>query len=164
MASPSMIPLATITMDTNTQSSIVFDSIPSGYRHLVMRGNMLRTTTTSGILVRYNDNAENIYDLSALGANNSASTLTVNETATTGQAFYWVQPGPTEPTPFEITFLDYAQTDKNKTSIIRVGKQTNAVLGTIQVWRKTDAITKINIYSAGSAYDIGTTISLYGIG
>jgi hypothetical protein len=166
MATNSMIPLGTTTLTNNTNFSVVFDSIPSGYRHLVLRGSMLRTTTTSGIRFKFNSNAENIYDLAILGSNGS-NTLTVLETYTSGQPSYWVQPGPTVPSSFELVVLDYAQTDKNKTVLASFNRQSGsgtATLRGIHTWRKLDAITKIELYSSGQAYDVGTTVSLYGIG
>jgi hypothetical protein len=61
--------------------------------------------------------------------------------------------------------MDYAQTDKQKTMLVRANSNTNEVAASAVRWADTSAINSIRLVSTAltSTLKAGSTFSLYGV-
>jgi hypothetical protein len=64
--------------------------------------------------------------------------------------------------------MDYAQTNKHKTMLIRSGylqpdDATRYVEASAVRWASTDAITSITVYPSTSTFAIGSTFTIFGV-
>ena len=138
---------------TSSASSITFSSIPATYRDLVL---VMATDTIVGSQMRINNDSSSIYNrvlmfarttgASSLAASDRAQIdFDLTDTATRSLVIF--------------NFLDYAQTNKQKSILIR----TNADLISAMAGRvaTTAAITSIEIF--GTTYAAGSSFYLYGI-
>jgi hypothetical protein len=169
--------IATTTLGSSA-SSVTFTSIPGTYKHLQIRA-MMRTPGTTGIYdyTRFNsDSASNYSNHSLEGSGSSAiSVAAANDSflralAPTNFGVYGA--GTTGyPAIGILDILDYADTNKFKTTRSLAGSDSNTVNGGIGLmsgcWRSTSAITSITIlaYSGGSAstFNQYSSFALYGI-
>jgi hypothetical protein len=159
-------PIATTTLGSN--ATITFSSIPNTYTDLRLVINGGISNYGWNMRFRYNDDSGTNYSYTYISADGSAfSGITSNDTkiATTpgiGSANNLINILNT------IDIMNYSNTSKYKTCIIR---GNDAVVGTsavIATWRSTSAINSIYIYSGASNDGIahlyaGTTATLYGI-
>ena len=166
--------ITTTTLSTAT-ASVTFSSIPATYKHLQIRminrvvGNS-SSNTNSNVLMRFNsDTASNytrhlLYDQAGIGAAGAANTTSIfasaapNSTNTSGIFGAEI-----------VDILDYANTNKFKTTRTLGGYDNNGVAGnrlTFEsgVWRDTSAITTILIYPDNSeTWAQYSSFALYGI-
>lgn len=161
------------TVLTSTANTITFSAIPSTYKHLQLR--MVSKTTDSSasgyLFLRFNSDSGSNYSYhyvlgngsSAVSAAASSSTFAglifMNGNSVSASAF----------SPNMLDILDYADTNKFKTSIL-FGGRANGSTGASQVhlesanWRSTSAITSINLlFGDGTNLSIGSRFTLYGI-
>lgn len=173
--------IATVTVGAGGSSSISFSSIPTGYKHLQLRGS-LQTNRASYIvdntMVRLNSDSGSNYGRHNVGA--SAATTTAPEAYGTGSANF---AGPI-PTPssvatdrfngFVLDILDYLDTNKNTTIRILGGYDINGTAGTGSfggclylssgVWLNTAAVNAVSFTPVdGTQFTQYSTVALYGI-
>ena len=166
--------IATTTLSTAT-ASVTFSSIPATYKHLQIRminrvvGNSIGNTN-SNVLMRFNGDASSnytrhlLYDQGGLGSAGTANNTSIftsaapNSTNTSGIFGAAV-----------VDILDYANTNKFKTTRTLGGYDNNGVAGNrlnleSGVWRDTGAITTILIYPDNSeTWSQYSHFALYGI-
>jgi hypothetical protein len=160
--------LASVSLSTAT-ASITFSGIPTGYKHLQIRGLSNNTVSSSAfIYAAFNTDTSTNYnwhqlsgDGSAASASNSASFpgavinnmgLGTNNTAIFGAAI--------------IDILDYTSTTKNKTVRSLSGFDGNGsgvVCINSNLWRNTTAITSITMTYAGGNFAQHSQFALYGV-
>jgi hypothetical protein len=166
-----MVPIASVTLTSSGYTS--FSNIPTTYQDLRLVCS-LRDTNSGGVGVIYFK--ESTYGYSTtdfsqtnLAGNGSSATSTrttnqnrfqFNSVLSTGTA------GVYSANTFDI--LSYANTATFKTVIMRDATDqsgSGVSASTIGLWRKTDAVTEIGIYtsSGGSHWAAGSTFTLYGI-
>ena len=159
--------IATLTPSSGTTAS--FTSIPSTYKHLQIRYNIM---CASGNNVTYtvNNDSGNNYSGQGLGITNTPSMRAYVYTASTPGFLmgYGSTNGTsgTYPNVGIIDFIDYASTSKNKTVRAYAGvnsnnNTSNCVELTQNTWYSLTAINRIDIFPG--TYASGTTIALYGI-
>ena len=162
--------LATVTVPSGGAASITFAGIPTGYKHLQLRGLTNNTASSSAfIYTAFNGDTSTNYnwhqlagDGSAASASNSASFpgavinnmgLGTNNTSVFGAAV--------------IDILDYTSTTKNKTVRSLSGFDGNGsgvICMNSNLWRNTSAaITSITMTYAGGNFAQHSTFALYGI-
>ena len=156
--------IATVT-GTGSVSTLTFSSIPSGFKHLQIRG-MAYDGAGNELGVRFNSdtsanyNYHNLYGTgSATGAGGLANTNEMNLAVAGFSSNYMAT--------FIIDILDFNSTTKNKTCRSIYGFDNNGS-GQIQIrsglWRSTSAVTSITIFDTGASnYSASTTFALYGI-
>ena len=167
MATPTYVPLATITL-ASTDSSITFSSIPATYRDLIVVFQYSSTVSNPLLTIRFNGDSGSNYSMvnmigSSFGGASSSSTTFTSIYPEGGN-----QSGPGTELgrgiwKFEI--MDYSATDKHKTVLQRHNSiQASATWTTAQAsrWANTSAITSIN-FNTSNAMAIGSTFSLYGV-
>lgn len=164
--------LATVTLSASA-ASITFTGIPSGYKHLQIRGisRSTRSNSNNNIYIGLNGDTTtgnyNAHWLSGDGASASSSQLSgvtgmgsiysINVAATsTANVFGGVI----------IDILDYANTNKYKTMRTLSGYDANGSgnVGLFSgLWLNTAAVTSINLLTYYDQYATYSSFALYGI-
>lgn len=167
---------ATIT-SSGSIAEVSFTGIPSTYKHLQLRLSAGNNTAGIYYVAVYNDDtAQANYPRHRLfGSGTSAgASATINVDSSTRGAMIG---SPLYSTTYQgvaiVDILDYANTNKNKTTSSLFGQEANGS-GVVElhssIWLSTSAITSINVrcnLSGGDAatttYNSGSIISLYGV-
>jgi len=149
-------PLATVTLG-GTDADITFGSIPATYRDLVLivQG---KTTANVAFYARFNSDSTsaNYPRVGMAGYGSTAASFSGTEPGI--QASF----GTTANT-WILNVMDYSVTDKHKTVLSRLGKDTEEVNAIATRWANTAAITSVQFITASSTFAAGTTFSLYGV-
>ena len=159
------IPIASQTLGA-AASSVTFNSIPTTLNGQTLRDLVLvcsvrsasgegpfRMTFNGVTSASYFNVSMNGNGSSAFSANNNNASIQDDYTdvPTTGTATY------------VYNIMDYAQTDKHKSVLVR-GNRANANVSAIAArFANTSAITSINLLVFGSNMAAGSTFSLYGV-
>ena len=160
--------LATVTVPSAGVASIDFAGIPSGYKHLQVRG-IIRTsagTNNWGLRIRLNSDTGSSYthhNLRGDGANPSAEGY-ANQTY-----MYLDRATPTDANIFGgviIDFLDYTNTNKNTTMRGLAGQDRNGA-GQISLnsglWMNTAAVTTLTFTLESGNFTQYSQLALYGV-
>jgi hypothetical protein len=165
--------IATVSVGSGGQSSIVFSSIPQTYKHLQIRGIGALTGSTADY---YNqpfyfntDNTAN-YARHGIRSFGSGTPIAIGAISSTRGYLYDCMPTSASGSVFGtiiIDIIDYANTSKLKTIRGISGNDANG-LGAIGIsstlWNSTSAIDSITFEAdAGKSYLQYTQFSLYGI-
>jgi hypothetical protein len=162
--------IATVTVGSGGSASVTLSSIPATYTHLQIRGLFRSSYNLSNTSMRFTFNSDtaNNYDAHDLNGNGSSVTSgaeTSNPYIVFGRAAY---DGLTAGifTAFVIDILDYANTNKHKTTRTLNGYDANGE-GQVSLrsglWRSTSAITSINLFSNVGDIMQNSQFALYGI-
>ena len=163
--------LATVTLST-TASSITFSGIPSGYKHLQIRGFNQTNRSDSNrdsLKMRFNLDTATNYSYHVLTGDGATASAQAGAT----QAFIevdWTSSSLANANLFGtqiIDILDYANISKHKTSRTLGGNDTNGT-GNVSLnsgsWRNTAAITTIELLPyVGTTFSAYSSFALYGI-
>lgn len=161
MTTPTYTPLANITLGT-AASSIVFASIPSTFRDLVVVFAGQGSTDIQARL-RLNGITTAIYNsqrLSASFGSTTAQGLTGQTLSTLSEI---AKARTTSALQLNINIMDYSTTDRHKTIINRA---INAFTGSelvINRWANTGAVNSVTILTSTGNWAAGTTAAIYGI-
>jgi hypothetical protein len=160
--------LAAVTLSA-TASSITFAGIPSGYKHLQIRG-FFRATSGSlnaGFL-RLNGDSGNNYNFHQLFGN--GTTASSNGSTPSANMYFQKIPGSSDlASAFGtavIDILDYSNTSKNKVMRYLGGADANGTgfvfLGS-NGWYNTAAVTSVTLLVDSSSFDTYSSFALYGV-
>jgi len=161
--------IATVSVGSGGQAAAEFTSIPSNFNHLQVR--MIGRTTGSNYDIYYqlnNDTTSSNYRTHLLfGTGSSFHSVMVSNAAYAGD----LAPSTASSGVFGgavLDFLDYANTNKYKTSRSLSGiDSNNAITGYIilfsSLWQNTNAITSIKIFPATGSWAQYSHFALYGI-
>jgi hypothetical protein len=157
--------LSTVTVGATAVSEIYFLGVPTGYKHLQIRGSLLGSSTNDDVLAQFNG-ATTGYAYHEMRGNGSTVTSGAGA-STTGFYVGTNALDANNPTVFVMDVLDYASTSKNKTSRILQGKDSNGG-GTLSFFSglyygTTNAITSIRFYAAGGNFNQHSSFALYGV-
>lgn len=150
-------------------STVTFSSIPSTYKHLQLRMNIMGVAG-SNIYYRLNGNSSTTsYTWHVLEGDGTSASATAGTTDGFSLLnFNTSKPSTTAPFVSVLDILDYASTTKNKTGRSITGSNINTTSAAYGVtlgsglWINTSAITSITITGSG-VFATGTSIALYGI-
>jgi hypothetical protein len=151
--------------------TVTFSSISGAYRDLYLVANGISTSsaTATDAYFRVNGDSTNSYTRVTMIGSSSSPTSTSSGAISEIYMEGWSTSNPLQ---LQVSMLDYAQTDKHKTFLIRGG---NAESGSVTYtaaarWASTSAITSITLYctdqkGGGSAdsWAAGSTFYLYGV-
>jgi len=148
-------------------STVTFSSIPSTYKSLQVRFNLVTTSATFGELQFNSDTSTFDYAMHYLSGSGSATST--NGTAGGTNGYIKLFNGNTSVTTYPsvgiIDIIDYANASKNKTVKTLVGANNNTSTGSIEidsgVWLSTSAITSLTFLVGAGTYT--GTITLYGV-
>jgi len=159
MPTPTYTPLATITL-ASTDSNITFDNIPSTYRDLIL---VCEYVTYGYTQIRFNGDSSNIYNTVTLygtGSGAGTNSYTAQHIDTSNNVG--------DPDGSRVSLIlhvmDYAQTNKHKSTLLRVDSPSTGGYTHLQANRygTTTAISSLNIIQTGY-FGTGSTFSLYGV-
>ena len=151
-------------------SSITFSSIPSTYKHLQIRVSSVTASGGAHLRIRPNNDTGANYSTHTL-AGDGTSFAGANPFGNAADAGFVMRTNQVGGIPgfAVIDIIDYTSTAKRKTVKYLSGHNSNGatvgymVLGDF-AWNNTAAISSLVINtSSGTNFDIGCTISLYGI-
>lgn len=159
------VSIATITPSGVTTAS--FNSIPSTYQHLQIRG-IYQGSALDWLGIRANGISTNSYSMHRLNGDGATATA---DALTSDNRIDRIMETPTSTTTSVwgvviIDVHDYASTTKNKTFRIFSGYDKNGT-GRIQLgsgaFLSTNAVDSITLITGGQTFNSGTQFALYGI-
>jgi len=165
-ASNSYESIATVTVGSGGASNISFTSIPATYTHLQIRGiGKQATTTANGPSLYYNGiSTGTSYAFHNLYGNGSSAAANGFASQPYDSSMSLIGTG-SEYTAFIIDILDYANTNKYKTTRALTGLDKNGsgeVYLHSNVFMSTNAISQIDIFN-GYVWQQYTQFALYGV-
>jgi hypothetical protein len=155
-------PLATVTL-TGSDSEIVFASIPTGYRDLILIvGNMTSTAANTFYLQTNGDTASNYSWVAAWGTGSGTGSASGTGTGILIGGYTGLSTSTGQTTLVQL--MDYSSSDKHKTVLARHNNSASEVLMSSGRWANTGAITSISLKVLPSgSFQTGSTFSLYGV-
>jgi hypothetical protein len=161
MPTPTYDLIATTTLAA-AAPSVVFGSIPQGYRDLVIVING-SVVTGAAFYFRFNGDTGTNYSI----VNAQGFGVPSSGTVTDNKMVPWPPNNLVANQPFLLTsnFMDYSATDKHKASLHRIGGQAGGETWTAMTagrWASTAAITTILVESPVN-FNAGATFSIYGV-
>jgi hypothetical protein len=161
--------ISSVTVGSGGAASITFAGIPTGYKHLQIRGLSRASSGNAYMTMRFNSDAGANYTYHQLFGLGSGSAAAAAGTAQNGGAAMSVAAGSLAAGIFAVgvfDILDYANVSKNKTIRSLDGFDANgsgqAVLDS-GLWLNTSAITSVSLIISASTFAQNTTFALYGI-
>jgi hypothetical protein len=158
-------PIATTTVTSST-ATVSFTSIPATYTDLVLVvANLLQVSGGNGLRGRFNSDTGTNYSDTTLRGNGTSA---VSDRESNQSSFYV---GETTYSSSEIGMaichiMNYSNTTTYKTALSRSGRAGSDTIATVNLWRSTSAINRIDIALGGAfpTNNISTgTFTLYGI-
>jgi len=161
--------IATVTA-SGSSSTITFSSIPQTYQHLQIRGISKSPNGGPALVIQYNGDSSVNYKSHYLEGNGASAYSGVGGTNTYGYIGYST-PGSANSSMFAATvvdILDYANTNKYKTTKSLTGYDTNnTVNGYIDLysnlWMSTSAVNSITLSIQGELFVANSQFALYGV-
>lgn len=165
--------IATVTVPSGGAANITFAGIPSGYKHLQIRGihrsDLSSSGNNIGMYMRFNGDTGSNYYWHELAGSGSGSGMSY------GQSDTGINASPHGPRAGDtssafnadiIDVLDYASTSKTKVSRALAGDDLNGS-GWIHLasglWNNTAAITSITLFLESSNFAQYSQLALYGV-
>jgi hypothetical protein len=161
--------LATVTLSA-TAASITFAGIPTGYKHLQLRG-IGRSTdgSTNDVTGRLQFNADTAANYSTHRLYGYGSSAGADASANASQiSFATILADGNTASCFSASIcdiLDYENVNKFKTTRSLAGGDANnlgMMFMTSGNWRSTSAVTSITIFPSSGSWTANTTYALYG--
>jgi hypothetical protein len=153
--------LATITVPSGGLASVTFAGIPNTYKHLQVRCLVKSSLAgnTSAMAIQYNSVTTGYFHHGLYGDGASAAAYAVTSTNTAGGSFIAGTAAANVFGAVIIDILDYASTDKNKTTRILSGADFN---GSGQVRFGSGSVALTSVINSLTLFDInGGTLSQY---
>lgn len=155
--------LATITVGATAVSSVTFSGIPTGYKHLQIRGVLLTSGATNPTWQVNGDSTSANYAGHHLWGQGSSA----NANNQSGTVYFNYNPSASYPSAFVMDWLDYANTTKYKTMRTFAGSNTNGGTDEVALWSglymSTNAINSITLNGAGANFTQYSQFALYGV-
>ena len=163
--------IATVTVSSATPT-ITFSSIPATYTHLQIRATIRSTTTGNDAWVNFFLNSDTTtsnysnHNLFGNGTSASSGVNTGSDGNLVGRAMGSASGASDVFAPNIFDILDYANTNKYKTTRTLIGQDNNGsrnLVGLVSnLWRNTAAVTTIEFTTANNFAQY-TQFALYGI-
>lgn len=162
--------ISSTTLGSNT-SGLIFDNVPQTYTDLVVVFNGGITNDFWSLVARFNNVSGTSYSTQYMSGNGISSKTAGNRTNEPFMIVGGIEQGWPNNNLLGISvfhIMNYSDTNMFKTVLVREGRGTNTVGASVNVFRSTNAITSIYLFSSasgGTTTDLyaGSTISLYGI-
>lgn len=157
--------IATVSL-TGTQSSIDFNSIPSGFQHLQIRF-IAKLSASDDVVMRFNGDTTNNYRNHILYGDGATAFSSVPFTNAYSAAALYYMNTTAQFAAGVIDVLDYRSTNKNKTMRFLGGWDANgsgnADLASALWFKTPEAITSITIKPVTASFTANSHFALYGI-
>ena len=142
---------------SSSASSVTFSNIPQGYGDLVV---VAQRKSISGAnsekFYLNNDTNNNSYlrvQMYGTGSSTGSTSGTNSSTASVNTTWSVVS----------YSLMDYSQTDKHKTFLIRDDNTGNIVMAGAHRWASTASVSSIEVLIESNSYASGSIFSLYGV-
>tara|TARA_R110000823_G_scaffold15154_9_gene49616 strand:- start:870 stop:1382 length:513 start_codon:yes stop_codon:yes gene_type:complete len=165
MATPTYIPLATLTLAASS-SSVYFTEISQDYSDLVLVCETRNTQAeNSYMVIRFNgDTGSNYSGVNMIGNASSAASRTYTATELYVNLDSRFSNSATRPGLSQISIFDYSASDKHKSVLVRSDVAEIATETMAHRWASTSAITSIGISMTNVGnFAAGSTFKLFGI-
>ena len=167
-ASATYTPIATATVSGGSTSEVEFASISGSYTDLIIVGN-LGAATNSYPGARFNSDTGSNYSVTNLSGDGSTALSNRGSSRSIADISYEVLVGSAINLNFIAQIMNYSNSTTYKTMLSRTNNAGTGTSATVVLWRSTNAITNIKLYSAttngANLYNFaaGSTFTLYGI-
>lgn len=160
MPTPTYDLIASTTLAAST-SEVVFSSLPSSYRDLILIMNGKATASGSGSRLRLNGDTGGNYSLIRMYGYTGGT----GSDSASGVGYFDISAMNTSDGNIAIMqFMDYSASDKQKTVLFRNQESgLSAVLANAGRWANTAAITSINVFAGSDNFASGSTFNLFGV-
>lgn len=163
-------PISSTTLGGDT-SGLIFDNIPQTYTDLVVVFNGGITNNFWSLVARFNNVSGTSYSAQYMTGNGVSNKLAGNRANEPFMILGGFENGWPSNNLLGISvfhIMNYSDTNMFKTVLVREGRGTSTIGASVNVFRSTNAITSIYLYSSASGGTTtnlyaGSTISLYGI-
>lgn len=161
MAGSTYTPIANTTAN-GSANSITFNSF-SGYTDLILVFLGTVTSASGDLGLRFNSDTNSNYSYTWLTTAGAYTGSNTNSTSITATEYSYLDN--TSDTLTIINFPDYSNSNTYKPILSRSNKPNYHVEQKVGLWRNTNAITSITVFSTGSNpnFASGSTFTLYGI-
>jgi hypothetical protein len=149
---------------TGTATGVTFSSIPSIYRDLVLVVRPIGATNQFAGLQFNGDTGSNynwIFMAGQATTTVSANNGSFQNYIVDDQGYDVIQTNGSTMLTYHI--LDYSQTDKQKTTLLRSGGASLRTVANASRWASTAAINSIRFYHISGNLAAGTNLQLYGV-
>jgi len=162
--------IATYTVTGSSVSSWSLSAIPSTYKHLQLRC-FFKTDSATWVPFSVNSDTQGQRATHFLRGNGSAASAG-NGLGATNEGNYVILAEPSQWGSAIVDILDYASTNKNKTSRVLSGFDGNGsgnilLSSVLHVTNGTTAVSSVGMditqYGSGAKFVVGSTFALYGI-
>ena len=158
MPTPTYTPLANLTLGSSA-ASVTFSSISQAYRDLVLVATPISTINDGYLALQFNGSSSNYSMVNMEGNGTSTYSYTYSQIwVTLNNQNMW-----TTPSTFLINVMDYKQTDKHKTALLKGGTASQSLGASVGRWADTTAITSVTLQATSATFAAGSTFALYGI-
>ena len=163
MPTPTYDLIASTTLAAST-SEVVFGSLPSTYRDLILIARAANTSASNNG-IRLNGDSGSNYSRLFMGVNGVGA---ISSGTSTSSGFQYDNFAFTTATVGEtnhiIQIMDYSATDKHKTILTRANRAGDTIDALAGRWANTSAITSVTVYSiSGFSFAANSTFNLYGV-
>jgi hypothetical protein len=154
------IPIQTITLGASA-SSVTFAGIPQTYQDLVLIWTGAYPNSGGSLRVRLNGDSGNNY--SNVEAWSRGSSFGSGQGTSQNGMFVGYTDSNIGQGQISVDFMDYSQTDKHTTSLVRYDKPSQQLSMIANRWANNAAVTSMTMLIDSSTLAVGSTFSLYGI-
>jgi hypothetical protein len=151
--------IATQTLGSNT-ATVTFSSIPSTYTDLVLVVVVKNSSTLNNGRFFFNNDTSALYSGTYIQGNGSAAS---SGRVSGVNSCYTQEISTTDWTTININIMNYSNTTTFKTSLIRGGTASDRTAAWVDLYRSTNAISRLDFETFGGNLVAGSTFSLYGI-
>lgn len=164
--------LATVTVPSGGAANVEFAGIPSGYKHLQVRGIVMNAASNDNLAIRVNGDTGSNYSSHQLqGQGSGTPTAAASSSQTAAYLSGLVIASSSYPFAFVYDILDYASITKNKTIRGLSGQDGNGtgtatdwrITETSGAWHNTNAVTSLRFYLPAGNMGNYTQFALYGV-
>lgn len=146
----------------NTTSFFTFSGIPNTFKDLIVEHSGTVTAGT-GIRIQLNSDTSSNYSVTILSADGSTASSTRESNQTNMRLTWNGSAQTTDPGIRTANIISYANTNINKTVLIRsnrAGSGNDAIVG---LWRSTSAVNAVTLFGTDGNFIAGTTFKLWGV-
>ena len=142
--------------------TVTFSNIPGTFKDLVLEVVASNSNGAFGVDVRPNGVSSSLSQTLLTGSGTAAASARTTNAGTWYSAYLGGLGSSNGESQFTVNFMSYANTNVNKTALIRFGRAAGEVNASVGLWNSTSAITSILIAS-GVTLNAGSTFKLWGV-
>jgi hypothetical protein len=150
--------IATQTLGSNT-ATVTFSSIPSTYTDLVLVAVVKNSSTLNNGRFFFNNDTSSLYSGTYIQGAGSAVSGRVSGV----NSCYTPEISTTDWTVITANIMNYSNATTFKTTLIRGGTGSDRTAAWVDLYRSTNAISRLDFETFGGNLLAGSTFSLYGI-